>query len=321
MEAGILQLISRKSFIFLALYEFLGTFIALLSVNCAQNNSAVVGVGFFIAATLTGRVSGGHFNGAVTIAVYIIEGRWCKNLFVAFFVIVVDILAAFTAMAVALAMLGVNGTFTLLPPQTKQLVDFGDIITVLFEETLFTWILVTSILFVKYRNVTATSDGMLSNLTVGLAIYVTVSMSGPITGGALNPTFGLALISTDIIAKGYYPEKTAPVIPEFLISYTIGPILGGILAGLMLILTQKIAPLLEEEVPAYEEDIDQYDDEEELIAHIATEPAHKTSRPVSINSADQRNYTVQQTQPKNSQKKKRIQGVTSLQAKDYLFTH
>jgi len=46
----------------------------LLSVNCANNNSAVVGVGFFIAATLTGRVSGGHFNGAVTLAVYIVEG-------------------------------------------------------------------------------------------------------------------------------------------------------------------------------------------------------------------------------------------------------
>jgi len=102
---------------------------------------------------------------------------------------------------------------------------------------LFTWILVTSILFVKYRNVTATSDGMLSNLTVGLAIYVTVSMSGPITGGALNPTFGLALISTDIIVKNYYPDKIAPVIPAFMLSYTIGPLLGGVFAGLMLKLT------------------------------------------------------------------------------------
>jgi glycerol uptake facilitator-like aquaporin len=78
---------------------------------------------------------------------------------------------------------------------------------------------------------------MLSNLTVGLAIYVTVSMSGPITGGALNPTFGLALVSTDILVKAYYPSKTAHVIPEFLLSYTIGPLLGGVLAGLMLILT------------------------------------------------------------------------------------
>jgi hypothetical protein len=48
--------------------------------------------------------------------VYIVEGRWLKNLFIAIFVILVDILAAFTAMAVALAMLGENGYFTLLPP-------------------------------------------------------------------------------------------------------------------------------------------------------------------------------------------------------------
>jgi len=104
----------------MALYEFLGTFIALVGVNCAVNNAAVVGVGFFIAATLTGRVCGGHFNGAVTLAVYICEARWKENLPIALIIILVDLMGAYAAMAVCLAMQGIDGTFTLMPPDDKS---------------------------------------------------------------------------------------------------------------------------------------------------------------------------------------------------------
>jgi len=78
---------------------------------------------------------------------------------------------------------------------------------------------------------------MLSNLTVGLAIYVTVSMAGPITGGGLNPTFGLTLITTDMMVKSLYPERADAVHAPFLLAYTVGPIIGGILAALLLKVT------------------------------------------------------------------------------------
>lgn len=110
------------------------------------------------------------------------------------------------------------------------------------EEALFTWILVSSILFIKYRKVAATHDGMLSNLTVGLAIYVCVSMAGPITGGGLNPTFGLVLITTDLISQTVNPNIQGISKPYFLFSYIIGPFIGGILAALLLLGTQKITP-------------------------------------------------------------------------------
>lgn len=88
---------NRNGLIFMAMYEFIGTFIALLGVNCAFNSAAVTGVGFFIAATLTGRVCGGHFNGAVTLAVYIVEGRWKENLPIALLIALVDALGAYAA--------------------------------------------------------------------------------------------------------------------------------------------------------------------------------------------------------------------------------
>lgn len=120
MESGLLKMISGKNFLFLAFYEFIGTFIALVGINCARNDAAVAAVGIFIAATLTGRVCGGHFNAAVTLAVYICERKWLKNLGIAIMVMIVDILGAFCAMGVSIALLGFNDTFSLLPPPDKR---------------------------------------------------------------------------------------------------------------------------------------------------------------------------------------------------------
>ena len=60
----------------MALYELLGIIFFLVGINCSQNDAAVAALGLFISATLTGRLSGGHFNMAVTVAVYFVEGRW-----------------------------------------------------------------------------------------------------------------------------------------------------------------------------------------------------------------------------------------------------
>ncbi len=70
----------------------------------------------FIAATLTGRMSGGHFNGAVTVAVYLVEGKWKKNLPIALLVLISDLLGAYSAMLIAIYFLGSDNIFTLVPP-------------------------------------------------------------------------------------------------------------------------------------------------------------------------------------------------------------
>ena len=191
-------MISKKSFLFLALYEFIGTFLFLVGVNTAANNAAVAAIGLFIAATLTGRVSGGHFNGAITLAVYICERKWLKNLPIAIMIIIVDLLGAYCGMLVSIGLLGYNDTFSLLPPEGKRDESASSVLSVLFAEAMFTWIFVSTVLFVKYRKVAATKDGMLSNLTVALGIFFCISTSSPITGGGLNPTFGLALITSDM---------------------------------------------------------------------------------------------------------------------------
>jgi glycerol uptake facilitator-like aquaporin len=56
----------------------------------------------FIACILTARVGGGHFNMAVTLGVYIVEGKhWKRNIPIALTVIVADILGGYTGIAIA----------------------------------------------------------------------------------------------------------------------------------------------------------------------------------------------------------------------------
>jgi glycerol uptake facilitator-like aquaporin len=90
----------------MATYEFLGMVIFLVGINCSQNNPAVVALGLFISATLTGRLSGGHFNMAITFAVYLVEGKYLQNAPVALSVALVDLIGAFTAMVISVGMLG-----------------------------------------------------------------------------------------------------------------------------------------------------------------------------------------------------------------------
>jgi glycerol uptake facilitator-like aquaporin len=60
----------------MGMYEFFGMILFLVGINCSQNDASVAALGLFVAATLTGRLSGGHFNMAITFAVYVVEGKW-----------------------------------------------------------------------------------------------------------------------------------------------------------------------------------------------------------------------------------------------------
>ncbi len=92
-------------------------------------------------------------------------------------------------------------------------------------------IFVSTVLSVKYRKVSATTDGMLSNLTVAIGLYVVVRMAGPLSGGGVNPTIGTATIITGAIIFNTDDESGKYVSPIFLIPYIAGPLLGGMMAA------------------------------------------------------------------------------------------
>ena len=54
--------------------EGLGTAILFLAINFSEGNMLVVATGIFTAAVLSGKLTGAHFNSALTLAVLIVEG-------------------------------------------------------------------------------------------------------------------------------------------------------------------------------------------------------------------------------------------------------
>ena len=158
------------------------------------------------------------------------EGKWLKNLHVALIVALVDLLGAFAAMGVAIYLLGKEKIFTLIPPGNASI---GYLLLV---EAIFTFILVSTVLFVKYRTVTSTTDGMLSNLTVALSIYICIRMAGPLSGGGINPTIAVAILTTDKMV-GFTFANGIHFLP-----YVLGPLIGGTVAAGLLLVTEKLSP-------------------------------------------------------------------------------
>jgi glycerol uptake facilitator-like aquaporin len=226
---------------FMGMYEFFGMILFLVGINCSQNDASVAALGLFVAATLTGRLSGGHFNMAITFAVYVVEGKFRQNFTVAAAIAIIDIFAAFVAMVISIGMLGSENTFTLIPPSQRGNFSFTNLGYLLVVEAFFTMIFVSTVLFVKYRRVSATTDGMLSNLTVAIALYMCVRMAGPLSGGGLNPSIAIAIIITDSISYMIDPNSSNDGQLAFLPAYILGPLLGGFMAAMLLRLSVKIS--------------------------------------------------------------------------------
>ena len=136
---------------------------------------------------------------AITFAVYVMEGKFKKNFSIALIVMAIDIVGGFTAMVISTGLLGAKNIFLLVPPGELNNQTTSYLMYLLLVEAFFTMILVSIVLSVKYRRVSATSDGMLSNLTCAIAVYVVVRMAGPLSGAGLNPTIALACITTGSI--------------------------------------------------------------------------------------------------------------------------
>jgi glycerol uptake facilitator-like aquaporin len=64
---------TAKELAVIGIFEAIGTAILFVAINFSQGNPLVVIVGVLTGAVLSGRLTGAHFNSAVTIAVWIAD--------------------------------------------------------------------------------------------------------------------------------------------------------------------------------------------------------------------------------------------------------
>ncbi len=165
--------------------ELIGTFFLVLTVGCTVigNNAEplaplAIGAALMVMIFAGGHISGGHYNPAVTLGVWI-RGK-CATKDVAPYMAFQIVGAALAAAAVKFLKAGVHIPTNNPPVLASLLVEF-----------LFTFALVYVVLNV------ATAKGTAGNSFYGLAIGMTVMTGafavGDISGGAFNPAVAIGI--------------------------------------------------------------------------------------------------------------------------------
>lgn len=193
--------------------EFTGTLLFVLSIALAVAHAGpmaplAIGAALMCVVYMGGHISGGHYNPAVTLAVFL---RGKIELDDALQYVVSQLAGAAVG---ALLATSITGSVFVAAP------DPGASITaILTVEIAFTFLLALTVLNV------ATDDAVSGNSFYGLAIGFTVVVGafvgGSVSGGAFNPAVG---IGPALVAIGQASVSHAWV-------YAVGPLVGGALAA------------------------------------------------------------------------------------------
>ena len=191
--------------------ELIGAFF-LVFVIALTGNPIAIGAILMVMVYMGGPISGGHYNPAVSLGVYL-RGKLSLNDFLIYsaFQIIGGLIAALIFVYLSGRPFAPDTGFDM--PFLKSLI----------VEFIFTFALVAVVLN------TATNPKSAGNSYFGLAIGFTVMAgafaAGPISGGVFNPAVAIGPIIVDTINGGKSVSN--------LTLYLVGPLAGGLAAGLM----------------------------------------------------------------------------------------
>ncbi len=165
--------------------EFIGTFFLVLTVGCTIIPGAAgviaplaIGGALMVMVYAGGHISGGHFNPAVTLAVFV-RGRCETKDVIPYWV--AQFLAGVAAALVAVFLVGKSGT----PMEIKN------VPAAFVAEFLFTFALA----YVVVNSATSkdTANNSFYGLAIGMTVMVGAFSVGAISGGAFNPAVAVGV--------------------------------------------------------------------------------------------------------------------------------
>lgn len=207
--------------------EAMGTAILLIGVNFNNGNPLVLAAAILTGAILSGKLTGAHFNCAVTIGVFITEDASKRrgNIKLALVLMVSQIIGAWVGQLYSYMELGADGIAVLAPSNPDDMVPWK----VFLVETCFTFILVASILHNIFPRLTIQADNVLAVTSVVTAVYFCCRCCGASTGACFNPAVALSNVPlVALVRKGTDLRD----FKDYLGVYIAGPMAGAIIAAL-----------------------------------------------------------------------------------------
>jgi MIP family channel proteins len=205
--------------------EFLGTFTlvfigagAVVSDNASGGQVGLLGVALAhamalaVMVTAALRISGGHLNPAVTLAVWL--SRRLSSSHALFYVVTQLVAAVVAAMLVKALFPAGAGVLTAYGvPRVDGEVSLAQAIVI---EAVLTFMLVSAV----FGTAVSSQAPAVGGFGIGLVLLFAILVGGPLTGAALNPAraFGPAVAANDWYAQ---------------VAYWAGPLLGGAVASLV----------------------------------------------------------------------------------------
>jgi MIP family channel proteins len=165
---------------------------------------------------VTGGISGGHLNPAVTAGMWI--SKRIETPLAAKYIVSQLIGASLGALLVGLIFQGVAPNATGIPlPSQDVILEESFPVTVLIAEFIMTFLLVTSVYSVAIDP--RGKAVKIGAFVIGLTVAFNILVGGPITGASMNParSFGPALVHMNF---------------DLHWCYWVAPMLGGMAAGL-----------------------------------------------------------------------------------------
>lgn len=245
MEVGILNPKKELDFLYLFIYEAFGTMI--LTTGIAMSNGynlqplTIIAV-LYVAILLCGRISGAHFNMAVTIGIYVVYGKWKEHLKILVVYFLAEIFGTVMGLLVSHFLKNGDKEFILRPS------DLSDSwLYILSVEFLFTTVFVSLIFHLKEPGLTITKDGAMGAWSVVFALYAAIGVTSNVTGACLNPNIGLSTVIFNNITEDD-PDNI-----RYLPSYVIGPLLAGVAGGLLTRFAKRVQSRFDEIIKEREE--------------------------------------------------------------------
>ncbi len=171
--------------------EFIGTFFLVLTVGCTVIPGApgviaplAIGGALMVMIFAGGHISGGHFNPAVTLAVFV-RGRCDVKDVVPYWI--AQLLAGVAAAFVAVFLVGKSGT-----PM-----DITNVPVAFLAEFLFTFAL--AYVVVNVATAKGTSGNSFYGLAIGMTVMVGAFSVGALSGGAFNPAVAVGAAMMKIL--------------------------------------------------------------------------------------------------------------------------
>jgi len=174
--------------------EFIGTFFLVLTVGCTviEGGSGVIpplaiGAALMVMVYAGGHVSGGHYNPAVTLAVFM-RGRCAARDVVPYWI--AQLAGAFVAAAAV----------RFFRPAALTTPMAGATGPVMLAEFLFTFALAFVVLNAAFAK--ATSGNSFYGLAIGMTVMTGAFAVGNISGGAFNPAVALGVANLGLTTWG-----------------------------------------------------------------------------------------------------------------------